>query len=139
MAGVGQDHKVPISDNLDSDVPLVPNWGQVVPRTNKIPHVEVQAICAEWNSKGISKRKSTIGKLVPKLENPDDQMEGALEHPTKFAKNSTRPTRNQSLCILVYAGSKSKSKTSRLLPNSRRDFPRASSIIKYKIINTSKG
>ena len=72
MPGVIRDHKVPISDNLDSDVPLVPNWGQVLPRTNKIPHVEVQAICVEWNIERISKQKSTVGKLVPKPKNPDN-------------------------------------------------------------------
>ena len=55
MLGVGQNYKVPISDTLDSDVPLVPSWGQTVPRTTQIPRVEVQAICAEWNIERISK------------------------------------------------------------------------------------
>ena len=72
MTGVGRDHKVPIFDNLDSDVPLVPSRGQAVPRTKNIPHVEVQTIHAEWNIERISKWKSTVGKLVPKPENPDD-------------------------------------------------------------------
>ena len=44
MPGVGLDYKVPVSNNLDSDVPLVPSQGQEVPRTNEIPYVEVQAI-----------------------------------------------------------------------------------------------
>ena len=47
MPGVRRDYKVPIFDDMDSDVPLVPNQGQAVPRADKIPHVEVQAICAD--------------------------------------------------------------------------------------------
>ena len=55
VSRVDQNYRVPISDNLDSDVPLVPSRGQTVPRTTQIPHVEVQAICAEWNIERISK------------------------------------------------------------------------------------
>ena len=72
MPGVGRDHKVPISNNMDSDVPLVPSQGQVVPRTNKISHVEVQAISVDWNIERISKWKSTVGKLVPYPKNLDN-------------------------------------------------------------------
>ena len=118
MSGVGRNYKVPISGTLDNDVPLVPSRGQIVPRTTKIPHVEVQAICVEWNNEGFSKRKINVGKMVPKLKNPDNQMEGALEHPNKSAENSTHPTRTPPHCSLVNAGSKRKSKTFRLLPNS---------------------
>ena len=31
------------------------SWGQTVSRTTQIPHVEVQAICAEWKIERISK------------------------------------------------------------------------------------
>ena len=97
---------------MDSDVTLVPSRGQTVPRTTQIPHVEVQAICAEWNIKRISKWKSIVGKLVPTPENPDDQMEGALEHPMKSTENSTYLTRTRPHRGLVYVGRKSKSKAS---------------------------
>ena len=77
MPGVGRDYKVPVTDTLDSDVPLVPSRGHVVPRTNKIPHVEVQAVCIDWNIEIISKWKSTVGNLVlPKrcsTSSPDNQ------------------------------------------------------------------
>ena len=65
MLGVRRDYKVPIPYNMDSNVLLVPYWGQVVPRTHKIPYVEIQAICPNWNIEATGKWKSFIGKLVP--------------------------------------------------------------------------
>ena len=93
MLGVRRHYKVPVSNNLDIDVPLVPSQGQVVPRTNEIPYVEVQAICVDWNIERTGKWKSTIGKLAPIAESSDDQMEGASEHQTKSTDNNTHPTR----------------------------------------------
>ena len=92
MPGIRQDYKVLVSNNLDSDVPLMPSWGQAVPRTKKIPYVEVQAICADWNIERTGKWKSTVGKLAPTAESSDDQMEGAPKHPTKSTENRTHPT-----------------------------------------------
>ena len=112
MLGVGRNYKVPISDTLDSNVPLVPSQGQIVPRTTQIPHVEVQAICIEWNNEGLRKRKFIVGKLVPKLKNPENQMEGASEHLKKSAKNSSYSTRARPHSSLVHAGRKSNNKTS---------------------------
>ena len=59
------DYKVPIPYNMDSNVLLVPSPGQSVPRTHKIPYVEVQTIFPGWNIEGTGKWKSAIGKLVP--------------------------------------------------------------------------
>ena len=92
MPGVRRDYKVPISNNMDSDVPLVSSQGQVVPRTKKIPYVEVQAIFTDWNIERTRKWKSTVGKLAPIAESLDDQMEGSSEHPTKSVKKCTHPT-----------------------------------------------
>ena len=55
MSGIDRYYKVPIPDTLDSNVPLVPSWGQAVPRTTQVPHVEVQAIFTEWNIERIGK------------------------------------------------------------------------------------
>ena len=92
MPVVGRDYKVPVPDNMDSNVLIVPNWGQAVPRTHKIPYVEVQTIFPDWNIEGTRKRQSTIGKLVPTAQTSDNQMEGAPEHPMKSAKNYTHTT-----------------------------------------------
>ena len=92
MLGVERDYKVPIPYNMDSNVLLVPYRGQAIRRTHKIPYVEMQAIRPNWNTKGIVKWKSAIGKLVPIALNPNNQMEGAPEHPTKSAKNHTHTT-----------------------------------------------
>ena len=72
MPGFGWDYKVPISNNLYSDVQLVPSQRQAVPRTKKIPYVEVQAICTDWNIERTGKWKSTVGKLAPTAESSDD-------------------------------------------------------------------
>ena len=87
MLGVGRDYKVAIPYNMDSNVLLVPGQGQAIPRTHKIPYVEVQTICPDWNTEGTGKWKSTVGKLVPIAQTSDNQMEGAPEHSTKSAKN----------------------------------------------------
>ena len=71
---------------MDSNVLLVPRWGQAVPRTQKIPYVEVQTICPDWNTEGTRKWQIIVGNLVPIAQNPDDQMEGAPKHPTKSTK-----------------------------------------------------
>ena len=92
MPGVERNYKVPVSDNMDCDVPLVPSRGQAVPRTNKIPYVEVQTIRANWNTERNGKWKSTVGKLAPTTESLDNQMEGASEHPMKSIENHTHPT-----------------------------------------------
>ena len=55
MSRVDQDYKVPTSDTLDSNVPLVSSWGQAVPGTTQVPHVEFQAIFIEWNTERIGK------------------------------------------------------------------------------------
>ena len=65
MLGVGRDYKVLVPNNMDSNVLLVPCWGQAVPRTHKIPYVEIQAIRPDWNTEGTDKWQSAIGKLVP--------------------------------------------------------------------------
>ena len=104
MPGVRRDYKVPISNSMDSDVPLVPSRGQAVPRAEKNTHVEVQAIYTDWNTKITSKWKGTIGKLARTPKNPDDQMEGALEHTMKSVENCTHPTRSQPHYGLVYVG-----------------------------------
>ena len=65
MAGVRRDYKVPVPDNMDSHVLLVPYRGQAVPRTNKIPYVEIQTIRPEWNNEGAGKRQGAARKLVP--------------------------------------------------------------------------
>ena len=93
MPRVRRDYKVPIPDNMDSNVLLVPNRGQVVPRTHKIPYVEVQTIFLDWNTEGTRKWQSTVGKLVPTAKNPNDQMEGAPEHPMKSSQNFPHPIR----------------------------------------------
>ena len=48
--------------------------------------------------------------MVPKPENPNDQMEGASEHPKKSAENSTHPTRNQHTAVWYMQGAKAKAK-----------------------------
>ena len=55
MSGVSRDYKVPISDTLDRNVPLVSSQRQEVPRTTQVPHVEVQAIFMKWNIERIGK------------------------------------------------------------------------------------
>ena len=55
MPEVGRDYKVPISDSMDSNVPLVSSQGQAVPGTTQVPHVEVQAIFTEWITERIRK------------------------------------------------------------------------------------
>ena len=55
MLGVSRDYKVPISNSMDSTVPLMSSRGQVVPGTTQVPHVEVQAIFTEWNTERIGK------------------------------------------------------------------------------------
>ena len=85
-------NKVPVPDNIDSNVLLVPSRGEAVPRTHKIQYVKVQTISPDWNTEGTGKWKSTIGKLAPTAKSSGNQMEGAPEHPTKSAENLTHPT-----------------------------------------------
>ena len=72
MPGFGWDYKVPMSDSVDSNVPLVSSWGQAVPGTTQVPHVEVQTIFIEWNPERICKWQSNVAKLVPKPKTPDN-------------------------------------------------------------------
>ena len=50
--------------------------------------------------------------MVPKPKNPDNEMEGALEHPKKSTENNTYSTRAQPHSSLVHAGGKSNNETS---------------------------
>ena len=89
MLGVARDNKVLVPNNMDSNVLLVPSWEEAVPRTRKIPYVQVQTIFPDQNTEGTGKWQSTVRKLVRTAQNLDDQMEGAPEHPTKSTKNCT--------------------------------------------------
>ena len=112
MPRVHKNYKVPIPYVMDSHVLLVLCLGQTVSRTKKIPYVEIQAILLEWNNEGTCKRKSVVRKLVPTAESLHDQMEGALEHPTKSALKFPHPVRTRPYCSVVHVGRQGKGKDS---------------------------
>ena len=76
---------------MDSHVLFMPCRAQTVPGTDKIPYVEIQTVLPEWNNQGTCQWKGAIGKLVPAAQSPHNQMEGASEHSTKFAKKGPHP------------------------------------------------
>ena len=138
MPRVRRDYNIPIPYDMDSHV-LVPCRGQTISRTLKIPYVEIQTVFPKWNNEGTSRRQSAIRNLVPIAESPNDQMEGAPEHSMKSTQNCPHLVRTRPYRGVVHARHQGKGKDSRLLPDSRRNFPGVSSTVGYKIVDSGKG